>query len=105
MHRMSTQKRRIVYISDEQWTWLTGYAKAAGISASETIRDAIELTKTGRTTRIVEVPTEKASAFELVDTEREPTPETDRLIRTMIEIPAGRPFTEFRPVPKPGKGK
>ena len=72
MHRMSTQKRRIVYISDEQWTWLTGYAKAAGISASEIIRDAIELTRTGRATRIVEVPVA---------------------------------YPEFRPVPKPGKGR
>jgi hypothetical protein len=39
MHRMATQKRRIVYLSDEEWLMLKAHARAHGVSISQTIRD------------------------------------------------------------------
>lgn len=41
MHRMATQKRRIVYLSDEEWRTLTEQAETNGTTISAYIRSAL----------------------------------------------------------------
>jgi cytochrome c-type biogenesis protein CcmH/NrfG len=38
MHRMATYKRRIVYLSDQEWESLTAKSKARGYTISEYVR-------------------------------------------------------------------
>lgn len=49
MHRMATQKRRIVYFSDEEWEGIRSLAKASHMSLSAYIRTC---TTTGITLEI-----------------------------------------------------
>ena len=41
MHSMSTQKRRVIYMTDQEWDALLDRASRAGISASKYLRDAL----------------------------------------------------------------
>ena len=42
MHHMSTYKRRIVYLSDDEWEGLKGIAQMRMSTISATIRDMME---------------------------------------------------------------
>ena len=38
---MSNQKRRIVYMPDEEWEWVKARADSLGVSISALVRDAV----------------------------------------------------------------
>jgi hypothetical protein len=82
MHRMATQKRRVIYMSDKEWAEAGRLASQMGLSVSGYLR---ALVVGGR----IAPP---AVAREM-----------ERIERDLTERPG--PFAQFRPVPKPGQRK
>lgn len=89
MHRMATQKRRVIYLSDVEWE-----VARRGAEANETTISAyVGLLIRGAATPAMRVAVGVAHAIEA----------------TMPDVPVHlgppRGFAEFRPAPKPTKGK
>lgn len=94
MHRMATQKRRVIYLSDDVWEATLAEAERGGVTASALIRDCL---LRGHLRHRTDMKPEG-----VIDT-TEQLARTDAFIARAIEDAArSRPFT---PVPKPGKRK
>lgn len=101
MHRMATQKRRVIYLSDEEWAKVGERSSAFGLSRSAYIGKLIEWRQPGPAYIETGARGEEADGFPYTFHAR--TPDDDRAGFS------GQPPThfraEFRPVPKPGKRK
>jgi hypothetical protein len=83
---MSTQKRRIVYFTDEAWAALKVAAADHGQTISAYIRHNLVYGTAGGSDIEVEAALEGPGT-------------------ATFTVPSDVAYREFRPVPKPGKGK
>lgn len=87
---MATYKRRIVYLSDEEWAWLVEEAKASELSVSALIRSMLAVPGLGTNAAY----DERAKRMEEI---------SRAIVRSFPPVPKLRPA--FTPVPKPAPRK